>query len=376
MLLPLLLSACGGQAPTGTPGANGQATLIPPVRSSGEVVSEGKVVPIQYSSLSFTKSGIIAEVPVKEGDKVKKGDLIARLEESEALKSAVAQAEENLLLAQQALDDLNKNSEVDAASTFAKISSSYDAMREAERQLYYYNLPVNQRNLDMFTAADQIKKKLDEARKAYEPYKYEDNPTGNWNLRNQLKKNLDDAESDYRTALLRISYASKAKSAASDLDKARKDYEQLKDGPDPEKLAAAQAKLKNAQAALDAAKAALSDLELRAPFDGEITNLTAKVGENAAPGSPQVSLADMSQLIIETDNLTEIEVVKVSVGQPVTVVADALPDVNMDGFVDSIPPIYIEKRGDVTYTVKISLKNVPDKLRWGMTVNCTFQTKK
>ncbi|MEI7987953.1 MAG: efflux RND transporter periplasmic adaptor subunit [Chloroflexota bacterium] len=376
LLLPLFISACempsvGGGAGTPKPG---EATAIPPVRSSGEVVSEGKVAPFEYAKLSFSKGGVIAEVLFKEGDKVQKGDLIARLEDSEQMKASVTQAEESVLLATQAIDDLKKNVDVEVANTFSKISSSYDATRESERQLYYFNLPVNQRKLDMFQSADQMQKKLEDARKSWDPFKYEDQQVGgNYTQRTKLKKDLDDAESDYRTSLLRISYASKAKSAQADLDKARKDYENLKNGPDPDKMAAAEAKLKNAQASLDAAKASLNDLELRASLAGTVAKMDAKVGENASPGVQLVTLADISHLIIETDNLTEIEVVKVSVGQPVSIVADALPDDTMEGNVTSIAEVFEEKRGDVTYTVKIDLKKVPEKLRWGMTVNCTFK---
>jgi multidrug resistance efflux pump len=267
---------------------------------------------------------------------------------------------------------LKKDAGVDAANTLGKISSSYDALRLAERDLYYYKLPANQRNMDMFVASEMTKKNLDEARKKWNPFKYEDALYGNWGERQQLNKNLDDAESDYRTSLVRINYAAKAKTAQADLEKALKDYEQRKGGPDPEKLAAAEAKFKNAQAALESAKASLADLELRAPFSGKVAKLDAKVGENAQPGAALVTLADFSQMIIETDNLTEIEVVNVKEGQAITAVADALPEEEIKGTVYSIAPAFEEKRGDVTYTVKIALKEIPAQLRWGMTINCTF----
>ncbi len=376
-------AGCSGQgAPaSGTPAA-GNGTDIPPVRSDGSVVAEGKVVPAQYAKLSFSKTGVVAEVLVKEGDQVKKGDLLARLEDSESMKSAVTQAEESLLLAQQALDDLDENYKVDAARVFSTISASYDALREADRQLYYFSLPVNQRNLEMFESAQKMQEQLEKARKAWAPYKYEDVGYGNLNERTRLKKDLENAESDYRTALLRISYASKSKAALADLEKGREDYDKLQNGPDPKKIEAAQARLKNAEAALTAAKASLEDLELRAPFDGTVAKLDIRVGESAVPvtGStsalaPAVTLADFSQLIVETDNLTEIEVVKISKGQEVSIVADALPDEELKGVVDFIGEVYEEKRGDVTYTVKITLPQVPEKLRWGMTVNTTFKSQ-
>jgi multidrug resistance efflux pump len=84
-------------------------------------------------------------------------------------------------------------------------------------------------------------------------------------------------------------------------------------------------------------------------------------------------IADLSRLYVETDDLTEIEVVDIKVGQKVTVVADALPGVEMTGTVESISQVYEEKRGDVTYTVRILLDNPDPRLRWGMTVVVTFE---
>jgi hypothetical protein len=76
---------------------------------------------------------------------------------------------------------------------------------------------------------------------------------------------------------------------------------------------------------------------------------------------------------METDNLTEIEVVDVSVGQAVTIIPDALPDVTLTGTVDSIDDFFVEKRGDVTYTARIRVDEIDPGMRWGMTVVVTFE---
>jgi HlyD family secretion protein len=75
---------------------------------------------------------------------------------------------------------------------------------------------------------------------------------------------------------------------------------------------------------------------------------------------------------VETNDLTEIEVVKIQQGQAATVVPDALPEASIAGTVESINDVYEEKRGDITYTVKIALTDPPPQLRWGMTVAVTF----
>jgi multidrug resistance efflux pump len=88
---------------------------------------------------------------------------------------------------------------------------------------------------------------------------------------------------------------------------------------------------------------------------------------------PVAVLADFSKWVVETDDLTEIEIPDVSVGQAVSVVPDALPDLKLSGTVERIKDVFEEKRGDITYTTRITLNQEDPKLRWGMTVVVTFE---
>jgi HlyD family secretion protein len=111
---------------------------------------------------------------------------------------------------------------------------------------------------------------------------------------------------------------------------------------------------------------------LRAPFAGTIARLDIKVGETVAPGALAAVLADLSGWQIETDDLTELKVPAIQIGQPVTVALDALPDAALQGQVKAIGQMYQEKSGDVVYPVKIDLIDHDPRLRWGMTVRVTF----
>jgi HlyD family secretion protein len=72
---------------------------------------------------------------------------------------------------------------------------------------------------------------------------------------------------------------------------------------------------------------------------------------------------------VETDDLTEIDIVQVAVGQPAIVTIDAIPDREFNGVVTNIAPRSEIKRGDVTYTVTIKLTDADDApLLWGLTV--------
>jgi hypothetical protein len=75
----------------------------------------------------------------------------------------------------------------------------------------------------------------------------------------------------------------------------------------------------------------------------------------------------------ETDNLTEVEVVDIEPAQMVTIVPDAIPELTLQGKVESISQVFEEKNGDITYTTKILLVAYDSRLRWGMTVLVTFQ---
>jgi len=160
--------------------------------------------------------------------------------------------------------------------------------------------------------------------------------------------------------------------ASNQLKIAEDRYQLLLNGPDPDDLASAQARIDTALAQLTAAQANLANLELVAPFDGQIVELDLIPGQFVSPGEPVLLLADFSKWYVETDNLTENEVVEVALGQKVSVVPDALPDLEFAGEVVSIADIYEEKQGDTTYQVKLAIDQVDPLLRWGMRVIIRF----
>jgi multidrug resistance efflux pump len=153
---------------------------------------------------------------------------------------------------------------------------------------------------------------------------------------------------------------------------AESDYDDVKSGPDPDALEAAQARLNAAESALLAAQDALADAELVSPIAGTLVQLDLKTGEQVTPLKPIAVVADFSQWKVETNDLNEMEIPRVAVGQAATITPDALPDLDLAGTVESISQLYVEKFGDVTYTVHINLDESDPRLRWGMTVTVEF----
>jgi len=378
--LALLAGACDALSPAAQ---ESQATL-PPVEASSEVIAEGKLVPQEYVSLSFNSGGQVAEVLVEEGQPVEQGQVIASLAHREQAASAVAKADLELLNARQVLKDLNENADVITAQALQQVATAQDAVRHAEWRLD--SLESGSKKVDIDSAqADVVllKDQLEQARKDFA--RYENKPEDNLNRAAYLSK-LADAQRRYDNAVrllnnlegsageidLDIADANLSVAQAR-LEIAQQQYQDVKDGPDPDDLAAAEARVNAAEAALEAAQAAQDDLLMTAPFAGTVVSLNLKMGEQAAPGQPAVVLADYSHWMVETDDLTEMEVPRVQVGQMTSIVPDALPDLQLNGRVESISDLNQEIRGDVTYTAKIALQESDPRLRWGMTVMVTFE---
>ena len=146
---------------------------------------------------------------------------------------------------------------------------------------------------------------------------------------------------------------------------AKHQYEISLDGPNADQLTLAKANL-------DAAKDALSNYVLTAPFDGVVADVNVKVGEQVGTETRAVSLANFNSWIVETTDITELEVVKLSVGQAVSIVPDALLDLALNGTITEISRAYIQQGGDILYTVRISVDETDPRLLWGMTVETTF----
>jgi HlyD family secretion protein len=90
---------------------------------------------------------------------------------------------------------------------------------------------------------------------------------------------------------------------------------------------------------------------------------------------PVVQLADVSNWQIETDDLTELSIVRVSVGDAVAITFDAIPDLELAGKVVRIKSFGENKQGDITYTVIIQPNQQDERLRWNMTASVAIEPK-
>ncbi|MGD2078775.1 MAG: HlyD family efflux transporter periplasmic adaptor subunit, partial [Chloroflexota bacterium] len=138
-------------------------------------------------------------------------------------------------------------------------------------------------------------------------------------------------------------------------------------------VAQAEAALSAAEAGRDAIQAALDRLTLRATMAGTVTDIDANPGEMVAEGVPLATLANFSGWLVETTDVTELDVPFITVGSAVDVRFDALPERVVAGQVTEIAEMADLRQGDVVYQVTVQLTDAPDlPLRWGMTAFVEF----
>jgi len=348
------------------------------------VVASGVVVPAQQAQLAFTLAGKVEAVHISVGERVEAGQALVLLEGQENLQAAISAAQFELEQAQQALDSLSKALDVQQAQALKAIADYQDAVRDAERVILNMNTDAPQVDLDAAYANMILaRSRLDRARDDYEPYekKDEDNP-----VRAGLLSKLAAAQKAYDATVrtynnlggqsnpidVQQAQANLALVQAQ-LAKAQRDYEILKEGPDPDKIRLAETRRANAETQLAAAQATLEQLTLTAPFAGTVSSVNLHAGEWVLPGQAVVVLADLERMRIETTDLSERDIPGVAVGGKVTVFVKALNQ-DLSGSIIRIAPLADTLGGDVVYKTTIELDSPPADLRAGMSVEVQFES--
>lgn len=333
LVTSLLFTACSAPAAQTT-----EATPMPIVVADETIIAEGRIEPFNYAEVAYNASGVISDVLVKEGERIKKGDVLIRLGNESDKAYTAAQLE--LVTAQQAYDNLLNSSGTEAAQAVIDLKDAKEAFDKAESYLTY---------LQTSNKIPQVKTRVFKI-PSWRGYQY-------------IYKTKDFKGPAPEDWIIEAENDLALKKA--ELEEAQHTYDRLKDGVDSDQLALLEARL-------NAAKAEVASLAVLAPFDGEVADLHAKPGESINAGSIAATVADFSGWLVKTTDLTELEVVNIQEGQPVKVVLDAIPDVTLDGVVEAISQTYAEKQGDVVYEVTIKLTDVHPAMLWGMTAVVNF----
>lgn len=368
----LLISACASQQ-----AAAPQADSTPAV-SANEIIAEGYLKPQRAVNLSFQAFGVVEEINVRIGDPVGKGDVLARLSNASLADAQLAAARLELISAQQALDTLTRTGTGNLASAWSAYMDAQAVRAESEREWEDFDEDdVDDRIED---ARIEIKDREEDLKDAQEEFdKYRDLDENNSTRRN-AEDDLEAAQEEYNEAVRELEEITRERDtvrAALDAAlaaeaEARHQYEISSEGVNADQLELAQARLENAQAQVAAAEANLANYVLTAPFEGLVAEVAVEVGEQVSPESRAVSVSDPSVWMVETTDITELEVVDIAEGQNVTFTADALPGITMEGVVSEISQAAYTQSGDVIYAVRIRVNEVDPRVKWGMTVEVIF----
>jgi HlyD family secretion protein len=188
--------------------------------------------------------------------------------------------------------------------------------------------------------------------------------------KNTLDSDVGNINSDVSGLL---SAQTSIKDAENNLEKAEQTYSQISGSTNPLDVQTAELVVTQKQNAYQKTLNTLSDYTVRAPFDGVVASVDAKVGDSGSSGTAVGTIITPQQ--IATVTLTEIDVAKIAVGQKVTLTFDALSDLSISGQVIEVAGIGTVSQGVVSYEVKIGFDTQDSQVKPGMSVSAAIITE-
>ena len=310
----LIISAAGyfGFSTSKTPEPTPTPQTVAVTRCDVEqtVTAPGNLVNVNQADVQMPTTGRISKVNFRVGDRVRAGQILAELDPV-----TTTQAQLDLLEAQDELEKLQRRR---TALDYPRATD--DFIKDLRKQV---------------KAAKQTISELEGAAKNAE------DPT----IPSQLLASLATAKENLKSLESKLSWYTS--------------------NPTESEIVAADSELALAQAKYDAAKAVLESLEIKAPFNGVVFEVSAQSGQTYQAEATLFKIGDPKALEVMA-NITEEDYPIVAVGQSVEVYFDARPEVTVKGKVERIIPKRIE--GDrPLYNIYVSLNEIPDGLADGMT---------
>jgi len=281
-------------------------------------------------AISFKIPGRLMERRFDEGQWVEKGEVIARLDDTD-LKHQVNLARANLAAAQARLKELL------AGSRVQEIRQAGAALKQAEAEMQNKEQDLN-RVLPLYEAGIASKKTRDDAATAY-------------------------------------------KIAQEAYQRAGENYALVKEGPRKEDIEAARAQAASAEASLKLAETNLSYAAVYAPISGVVLSKAAEPGEVLSSGRSVLTLGDIDHVWLRA-YIDEKDLGKVKWGQEALVTTDSYPARVYKGRVSFISSqaeftpktVQTEKeRVTLVYRIKVDLDNKDRELKPGMIADCRIK---
>lgn len=299
-----------------------------PVPGSRYVLSAtGYLASDREAQLQFERAGRLIELAAKEGDRVSRGQVLARLDPAES-QADVARAQALLEGRQRLLDELKEGSRQQ------EVMEAQARVREAEAG--YEN------------ASSELKRFQDLQKRGV-----------------VAGQQIDQVQASDAMARAR-------------LDAARQILMRLEEGPRAQSIAVGEAQVREAEALLKTAQVRLEQMSLLAPFDGVILRKLAELGEvlgmlgdiQDTDGHVVYLMADLDHMVAEVD-VSEVNLAAIRPGMPAVVILDAYPAERFPGQVERIG-LYADRQKAVV-PVRVTLQKGDGRLRPGMGLKVDFQ---
>ena len=351
----------------------------------GELVAyvgaTGTVRANQTAQLSWQTSGRIENIYVDLGQEVQANEVLADLAQN-SLPQSIILAEADLFSAKKALETLQDSDSARAAAqlTLAQAQIAYNDAVD-DRQNFDYRR-ASENTLDGLRA-DYILAQ-DAVDRAEELYGWVEDSADDDPNRAYALSQLSQARKNRDRALANLNYAmsmpdpedieradAQVEVALAQLEDAQREVDRLKNGTDPDEIAAAEARVA-------AIEATLSYRSLEAPFMGTVTQINSKVGDQVSPGTLSFRLDDNSQLLVDID-IPEVDINQVKVGQPVKMTFDAISGDDFAGEVTEVAEVGTVSANGVDFRVTVKIdREVCETcdIRPGMTAAVNIEVEK
>lgn len=339
----VLAAVAGGTVASIQYRQRGQVTIQTAAASKGTltalVTASGEIKPKTYTNLAANAQGRIVALMVAEGDHVRKGQVVAKIE------SVQAQADLDAQRANVA------SAEADAASTEAGLKIQDDSMAIQEATIARTKTQMELAKINFNRVAELWEAQVI-ARQEYD----------------QRRAEYEQQQAALREADLRLTQmkSQRAQTLAQ--------------------ITSSQRRVAQIQAQMKRLEDVLEKFDVIAPLDGIVTNLPVRIGETVVPGiqnsaaSAVMTIADMSLITAEV-KVDETDIVNLKIGQSANITIDAIPDKTFPGRVIEIGNTAIlRSTGAVAanntssneakdFKVIVALDDPPDTVRPGL--SCT-----
>jgi HlyD family secretion protein len=349
---------------------------------TNELVLYGNV-DLRQVQLAFNNSERIAAVMVQEGDHVKRGQLVAKLDVSR-LEPPVTQGEAQVAAQRQVVARLHNGSRpeeiAEARSQVAAQQSAVERLRNGSRP---EEIAQARANLESAKAdAINARLKYDRTKNLAVVRLSDQSPVRavSQEEEDSAKAALDvaDAKVKVNKEALRLAEIGPRKEdiaqAEAQLAQLQKALDLAVLGPRKEDIAQAEAQLRVNEAQLALLRQQLTDAQLMAPADAVIRTRLLEPGEMSSPQKPVYTLAIIDPKWVRA-YVSEPDLGKVHQGAVASIAVDSFPDQRFEGWVGFISPVAEftpksvqteELRTSLVYEVRVFVKDPSDRLRLGM----------